>query len=83
MAYLLGTYYMACLIQVILIYGTTLIIFARINPFTFIKDSAELWLYTISTCSSIASIPVNIKVAKEKFGIPEKYQVLPYPWGRR
>lgn len=81
MAYLLGTYYMACLIQVILIYGTTLIIFARINPFTFIKDSAELWLYTISTCSSIASIPVNIKVAKEKFGIPEKISGFTIPLG--
>jgi Na+/H+-dicarboxylate symporter len=81
MAYLLGTYYLACLIQVILIYGTTLIIFARINPFTFIKDSAELWLYTISTCSSIASIPVNIKVAKEKFGIPEKISGFTIPLG--
>ncbi len=81
MAYLLGTYYLACLIQVILIYGITLMIFAGINPFTFIKDSAELWLYTISTCSSIASIPVNIKVAKQKFGIPEKISGFTIPLG--
>lgn len=64
MAVLVLTYYAACLAHVLVVYGGFLMIFAHINPFRFIKDSAELWIYTLSTCSSIASIPINMKVAK-------------------
>lgn len=81
MAVLLGTYYVACLVQVFLVYGSFLLSFARINPFRFVKDSAGLWLYTMSTCSSIASIPVNIKLAKEKFHVPERISGFTIPLG--
>lgn len=81
MAVLLGTYYVACLVQVFLVYGGFLLSFARINPFRFVKDSAGLWLYTMSTCSSIASIPVNIKLAKEKFHVPERISGFTIPLG--
>jgi len=81
MATLVGTYYLACIIQIVLVYGVVLWITAGINPFKFIKDSAELWVYTISTCSSVASIPVNIKVAKEKFGVPESISGFTVPLG--
>ncbi|MGE4589666.1 MAG: dicarboxylate/amino acid:cation symporter [Acidaminococcaceae bacterium] len=81
MAVLLGTYYLACLTHVIFVYGSFLLVFARINPFKFIKDSAELWIYTISTCSSIASIPVNIKVAKEKYNVPDRISGFTIPLG--
>ena len=81
MATLAGTYYLACLIHIILVYGGTLWFSAGINPIRFLKDSAELWIYTIATCSSIASIPVNIKVAKEKFGVPESISGFTIPLG--
>ena len=81
MAVLVGTYYAACLVHVLIVYGGFLLVFAHINPFKFLKDSAELWIYTLSTCSSIASIPINIKVAKEKFGIPEKISGFTIPLG--
>lgn len=81
MAVLVGTYYAACLAHVLIVYGGFLLVFAHINPFKFLKDSAELWIYTLSTCSSIASIPINIKVAKEKFGIPEKISGFTIPLG--
>jgi Na+/H+-dicarboxylate symporter len=81
MAILVGTYYLACLVHVVLIYGGFLLIFAGMNPFKFIKDSAELWVYTIATCSSVASIPINIKVAKEKFNVPESISGFTIPLG--
>jgi len=81
MATLAGTYYLACIVHTVLIYGGILWIKAGINPVKFIKDSAELWIYTISTCSSVASIPVNIKVAKEKFGVPESISGFTVPLG--
>ena len=82
MAVLVGTYYAACLAHVIIVYGGFLMAFKpHINPFRFIRDSAEVWIYTISTCSSIATIPVNIKVAEKKFGIPERISGFTIPLG--
>ncbi|WZL72383.1 dicarboxylate/amino acid:cation symporter [Clostridiaceae bacterium 35-E11] len=81
MATLAGTYYLACIIHILLIYGSVVWFSSGINPIKFIKDSAELWIYTISTCSSVASIPINIKVAKEKFGVSESISGFTIPLG--
>lgn len=81
MATLAGTYYLACIAHILIVYGGFLWFKTGINPIKFIKDSAELWVYTISTCSSVASIPVNIKVAKEKFGVPESISGFTIPLG--
>ena len=81
MAVLIGTYYLACLAQIIFVYGGFLLVFAKINPLKFIKNSAELWVYTISTCSSIASIPVNMKVAREKYNVPDSISGFTIPLG--
>ena len=81
MATLAGTYYLACLAHIVLIYGGVLWFTSGINPIRFLKDSAELWIYTISTCSSVASIPVNMKVAKEKFDVPESISSFTVPLG--
>ena len=81
MAVLVGTYYAACLAQVLFVYGAFLLFGARINPLSFIKNSAELWIYTLSTCSSIASIPINMKVAKEKYNVPERISGFTIPLG--
>lgn len=81
MATLVGTYYLSCLVHVLLVYGTVIWFTAGVNPFRFIKDSAELWIYTISTCSSVAAIPISIKVAKEKFNVPENISGFTVPLG--
>ena len=81
MATLVGTYYLACIVHILLVYGVVLWIGAGINPFRFIKDSAELWVYTLSTCSSVAAIPVNMKVAREKFNVPDRISSVTVPLG--
>lgn len=81
MASLAGVYYLACLIHVLLVYGGVLWFSCGINPLRFLRDSAELWMYTITTCSSVASIPINIKVAKEKFNVPERISSFTVPLG--
>jgi len=37
-------------------------IYAKINPLTYIKKASKVWLMTISTCSSAATLPYTIKV---------------------
>ena len=82
MAVLVGTYYAACLVHIIVVYGGFLLAFKpHMNPFRFLRESSEVWVYTISTCSSIATIPINIKVAKERFGIPERISGFTIPLG--
>jgi Na+/H+-dicarboxylate symporter len=81
MAALAGTYYTACLVHVFLVYCLVLLFTNKINPFRFIKDSMELWIYTISTCSSVAAIPVNLKIAKEKFNVPDHISSFTIPLG--
>ncbi len=81
MATLLGTYYLACILQVLLVYGLVLWFAAGISPLRFIRDSAGLWVYTLSTCSSVAAIPVNMKVAREKFNVPDSISSFTVPLG--
>ncbi len=81
MASLAGVYYLACLTHVLFVYGGVLWFSCGINPLRFLRDSAELWMYTITTCSSVASIPINIKVAKEKFNVPERISSFTVPLG--
>lgn len=81
MASLLGTYYLSCVIHVLLIYGSILWIVSKINPLRFIKDSMEVWVTTISTCSSAATIPVSLKVAREKFNVPDRISSFTIPLG--
>ncbi|HIW20804.1 MAG TPA: dicarboxylate/amino acid:cation symporter [Candidatus Dorea intestinavium] len=81
MASLIGTYYLACLLHVLLVYGMVLWVTAGINPFSFLRKSVDLWVYTLSTCSSVAAIPISIRVAKEKFNVPEKISGFTIPLG--
>ncbi len=78
---LLGTFYVGCLAQIFVVYGLFLLVGAGISPLKFIKDSIELWVYTISTCSSVAAIPTNMKVAREKFGVDDKISGFTIPLG--
>ena len=81
MAALAGTFYIGCLVQIIVVYGGILFLTTRINPIRFMKDSAALWSCTLATCSSVASIPVNLKTAKEKFNVPDRISSFTIPLG--
>ena len=70
MATLVGTYYLACLVHVVLVYCTVIWVTAGINPLKFLKDSAELWVYTISTCSSVALYGCVILFISQTIGVP-------------
>ena len=70
MATLVGTYYLACLVHVVLVYCTVIWVTAGINPLKFLKDSAELWVYTISTCSSVARYGCGILFLSQTIGVP-------------
>lgn len=80
-AVLLGTFYLALILQTFIVYGGVLWLTAKITPLKFLKNSSELWSYTIATCSSVAAIPIGVKVATEKFEAPERIASFTIPLG--
>ena len=78
---LIGTFYVVVLLQLFIVYGAVLLYYGRMSPFKFVKDSMESWIFTASTTSSVASIPVNIRVAEEKFGVSKRISNFVIPLG--
>lgn len=56
-------------------------IIAKINPITYIKKVAKVWLISLSTCSSVATLPHTIKCCNEDFGVDEKITDVVVPLG--
>lgn len=54
---------------------------AKINPFVYIKKVAKVWVVSLSTCSSLATLPHTIKVCNEDFGVDEKITNIVVPLG--
>jgi Na+/H+-dicarboxylate symporter len=81
MGKMLVSFYLSCLIQVVLVYLLFLWVTTRITPVAFMKKSARTWLTAISTCSSAAVIPVNLQVCDEEFGVSDKISSFSIPFG--
>ena len=60
----LGASYLATLCQVVL-YLILLFVFTKMKPFYFLKKAAPLIVTTLSTSSSLAAVPVNLKCSDD------------------
>lgn len=56
-------------------------IFGKYSPIQIFKDIALAGLNAFGTCSSSATIPISLKCATEKIGIPEEITSLTLPLG--
>ncbi len=54
---------------------------AKLNPFTFIRKIANVAVFGFSTSSSAATLPLNIKVCEEEFGVDESIASFVLPLG--
>ena len=55
--------------------------FAHINPLKYLKETAELWGFTIATCASSAAVPISIGIAKDKFKVDDSVAEFCIPLG--
>lgn len=69
------------LIVLVVFYPLILRIFAKLSPVKFMKKISEPMLVAISTTSSAATLPVSIRTAEEKLGIPENIYGFTLPLG--
>ena len=70
-----------CAVVVVLVMMLPLWVFCRISPLTYLRRLGQIWLITLSTCSSAATLPTTMRVCSEEFGVPESVTSLVVPLG--
>lgn len=75
------TYYMIIIAQILLVYFPALYLFVRIKPLEFIRKSAPIWTTAATTCSSQATLPVEMETAQNQLGLPAKLVNFALPLG--
>lgn len=75
------TDYMAAIIHTVIIYSLMLIFLAKVNPITFWKKAIDPWMIAFSTCTTAAALPVSMKIAGPKLGIPKETANFVLPLG--
>lgn len=65
----------------LLVYALFLWINTGINPITFVEKAFATIATAVSTCSSAATVPTNLKVAKENFNVSESVANFAIPLG--
>lgn len=73
--------YLAAFIHIALVYTCILIFVAKVNPIKFFEKTFQTWLVAFSTCTSMASLPISMKIAKEKIGVPDETARFVLPLG--
>jgi Na+/H+-dicarboxylate symporter len=73
--------YLAMALQMALVYFTLLFVFAKIRPFEFLKRTMPIWMTSIATCSSQATLAVEMEVCQNKLGLPPKIVGFAQPLG--
>jgi Na+/H+-dicarboxylate symporter len=73
--------YLAYLIHVAAIYSSILKVLAKVNPLRFFRAISEAMVMAFVTRSSSATLPVTMRVAEEKVGLPRSIISFTLPLG--
>ena len=73
--------YVAAIVVLVVMYPLLLKLLSGLSPLTFFKKITEPMLVAITTTSSAATLPVSLKTAGTKLGIPENVYGFTLPLG--
>lgn len=77
----IGACYLTCFIFTVVVQGGLMVgVYGGINPFKFFGTMKEAMLFVFATCSSVATIPLNLKCTK-KLGVSDKIADFVIPFG--
>ena len=79
--FLLCSFLALLLAFLIIAYPLVIALGAKLDPFTFIRKIANVAVFGFSTSSSAATLPLNIKVCEEEFGVDESIASFVLPLG--
>ena len=75
------TAYICAIAALIVVMILPILLITKTNPVVFIKKVYKIWMITLSTCSSAATLPYTIKTCHEEFGIPDEVTDVVVPLG--
>lgn len=75
------TAYLCALLTLIIVMIIPVLIICKMTPIEFIRKVNKIWLMTITTCSSSATLPYTIKTCNQEFNIPESITDVVVPLG--
>lgn len=81
LAKLLGTIYIASLVQFIIIFTVILVFMCKLNPIPFFKGMMDAIVFAFSTSSSSAAVPVTIHCVMNNLGVPKSIARFVIPLG--
>ena len=56
-------------------------LYAKVSPIRYLRHVSRIWLITLSTCSSAATLPNTVRVCNEDFGVPSGITDVVVPLG--
>lgn len=77
----IGVAWLGCIVITVLVMLVPVWIYAHISPVAYIRRVSKIWMITLSTCSSAATLPNTIRVCNEEFGVPEEITGVVVPLG--
>ncbi|WP_372713205.1 dicarboxylate/amino acid:cation symporter [Ilyobacter sp.] len=81
LAKFIGSVYLGLILQIVFVYLSSVIIFAKLRPMDYLTKTKPIWLTAFTLCSSAATIPVSLKTAEEDMGLPKKISSFSIPMG--
>lgn len=73
--------YLSMVTLLVLVYPTILKFVAKKNVLAFYRDISPVIVVAATTTSSAATLPVSLRIAKERLGLPEKVYGFTLPLG--
>ena len=78
--YILSAYFIG-IIALVVVMVLPVWFFCGVKPLDYVKKIYKVWLLTLSTCSSAATLPYTLSLCKEDLGIDEKITDVVVPLG--
>lgn len=77
----IGACYLTCFLFTLIVQGGLMVgVYGGISPFKFFATMKEAMLFVFATCSSVATIPLNLKCTK-RLGVSDKIADFVIPFG--
>ena len=77
----IATAYLCGILTVFVVMILPVSIICKISPLTYLKKVYKVWLVSLTTCSSAATLPTTMKVCEEEFGVSKQIVDIVSPLG--
>lgn len=75
------TAWLGCVLITALVMILPVWLFCGIRPGEYVRKAAKIWLVSLSSCSSAATLPTTVRVCNEDFGVPAEITGIVVPLG--